>query len=223
MRRYATFEEKLADKLHRRHCLRRAAKIFAKWYQYSFRYILIRNQLLGCFLTKYTGVRFYAWRQVTRLSSSFRRCLKTYWRKHRLLRFRWWKVWTQWENLKLRIYRDFFNRIYDHKTYTVGVQKKLGAFVSRYFIHRAARCIQWRYHRYKLRYFFWSTCVVKRIFMKHFAMWLIKRRKKEENIRQKNEDAAIGHMVERAHLYLQKLLQKKDGKTLLWVYIREVD
>ena len=222
MRRYATFDEKLADKLRQRHNLRRAAKIFAKWYQYSFRYILIRRQLLGCFLTKYMGVRFYAWRQVTKVSSTFRVCLKKYWKKHRLLRFRWWKVWTQWENLKLRIYRNYFNRINDHVEYTISIQKKLGSFVSRYFIHRAARCIQWQYHRYKLRYFFWSTRVVKRVFMKNFSMWLIQRRKKEEQIRQKNEDDACAHMVERAHLYLQKLLQKKDGKTLLWVYIREV-
>jgi hypothetical protein len=222
MRRYSTFHEKLADKLHQRHCLRRVAKIFAKWYQFSFRYIIIRNQLLGCFLTKYMGVRFYAWRRVAKLSSTFRVCLKRYWKKHRLLRFRWWKVWTQWENLKLRIYRNYFNVMGSHMNYTVGIQKKLGSFVSRYYMHRAARCIQWQYHRYKLRYFFWSTRVVKRIFMNHFAMWLLNRRKKEELIRQKNEDAACAHMIERAHLYLQKLLQKTDGKTLLWVYIREV-
>ena len=222
MRRYATFDEKLADKLHQRHNLRKAAKIFAKWYQYSFRYIVIRRQLLGCFLTKYMGVRFHAWRQVTKLSSTFRRCLKIYWKKHRLLRFRWWKVWTQWENLKLRIYRNYFDVINSHTLYTIAIQKKLGSFVSRYFIHRAARMIQWQYHRHKLRYFFWSTRIVKRVFMKNFSMWLIQRRKKEEQLRQKNEDAACAHMVERAHLYLQKLLQKKDGKTLLWVYIREV-
>lgn len=177
---------------------------------------------MDCFLTKYMGVRFYAWRHVTRVSAKFRVCLKRYWRKHRLLRFRWWKVWTQWQNVKLRMFRNYFNIVNDHKEYTVRIQKKLGRFVSRYFIHCAARTIQWQYHRHRLRYFFWCTRVVKRTFMKKFSLWLIKRRKKEEDLRQLSEDAACAHMVERAHLYLQKLLQKKDGKTLLWVYIREV-
>jgi hypothetical protein len=95
IRRNISFKENMAIKLYNRHCKRLCRRVYDEWYRFSFRYILLRRHLLAGFLLRYQGKRFYAWRHIARLSVKFRVCLKKYWRQHRRLYFRWWKVWTQ--------------------------------------------------------------------------------------------------------------------------------
>lgn len=222
MRRILTFKEQLADSLHRRHNNKTLLRYFKHWYIYIYRYRVVRCNLVKQYQLKFIGRRFFAWRYVAKLGHQFRIVMKQYWKKHRLLRFRWWKLWTQWMNLKLRIYRDYFDLIGVYQEYAQNTRLKTARFFDRYIQHCYARRIQKAHRRYKIRLLIWAIKKIKNLYMCHFLLKLIRRRKMKEVKRQKEEEEACKLMVERGHLYLRKLLLTKEGKLLLWTYLREI-
>jgi hypothetical protein len=73
-----------------------------------------------------------------------------------------------------------------------------------------------------MRRTFWAVKTIKNLFMEHYAIWLIRKRRTAEEKRQLQERETSEHMGDRAHLYLRKLLSTRDGKIMLWTYLREV-
>mmetsp|Transcript_23184 Transcript_23184/g.34006 ORF Transcript_23184/g.34006 Transcript_23184/m.34006 type:complete len:515 (+) Transcript_23184:107-1651(+) len=223
IRRNVTFKERMADKLYQRFCSRLCKRMFAEWYKFSFRYTIVRRRLLACFRMRYIARRFFEWRRVAVLGIKFRICLKRYWKRYRRLYFRWWKIVTHWEVMKLRLCRDVFDAMIVHTEYQLDITRKWVDVIQSYYRECNARVIQRSFLSYKLRVQYWATKTIKHLYMEYFAVWLIKRRRKEEMKRQEDEEDACKHMVERAHLYLRKLLQRGDGKGKLWTYLREVN
>lgn len=223
IRRHITFKERMADKLYKRHSRRLCKRIFEEWYKYSFRYVILRRNLLTCYNMRYISRRFYAWRYIARLSVCFRKCLKIYWKRVRKLHFRWWKIWTEWVITKEKICRETFNRIRQHTLYQLKIREYWIYFIREYYKDHSIRLIQRVYRWHRLRKFYWANRVIKKLFMDYFIIWLIRRRKRKEKKRKIQEDLAVQQMVDRSDLYLRKYLQCRDGKAMAWTYIKEVN
>lgn len=223
IRRNITFKERMADKLYRRLSRRLCKKIFHEWYKYSFRYVMIRKNLLVCYQLKYISKRFYAWRYVARLSVCFRKCLKIYWKIRRKSFFRWWRLWTDWLREKERVCRETFRILQLHTVYQTRISYRWRSMIRNHYYLSCVRRIQKTFRWHRLRRYFWANRVIKKLFMDYFIIWLIRRRKRREKKRQQQEDLAIQQMINRSDLYLRKYLQCRDGKGMTWTYLHEIN
>jgi hypothetical protein len=78
----------------------------------------------------------------------------------------------------------------------------------------------WRWHRSRLE--FWAKKRIKAAVLKYFLMKVHMQRKRLDDARRRNEEAAVLDMVNKGNFYLRKLLQDRDGKVLFDIYISEV-
>jgi hypothetical protein len=223
IRRNITFKERMADKLYRRISRRFCKLIFDEWYKYSFRYTMIRRNLLACYNMTYLSRRFFAWRYVAHLSVCFRKCLKIFWKRIRRSYFRWWKVWTTWEAEKERLCRQTFRQLQLHAVYQSGIRYRWTTMIRTHYRLHCVRVIQRSYRWHRMRRFFWANRVIKKLFMDYFIIWLIRRRKRREKKRAQQEELAIQQMISRSDLYLRKFLQCHDGKEMTWTYLHEIN
>ena len=220
--RTLTRNERFADHFHRKLCRKIAIRVFTAWADQTHTYLYLRCGMMRCYQIKYLGRRFYAWRYITALSKRFRVCIKSYWRRHRLRRFKWWKLWTQWAALKERIYAKNFDLLIRYMAYRRRIKQQWVHIITWLRIKEACIVVQraWRWHF--PRYQHWARVMIKSTILSHFLLRLHRKRKRTENLRLKREDGAIKDMVERGHLYLRKLLQDTEGRALYWTYLREV-
>jgi hypothetical protein len=223
IRRNITFKERMADKLYRRLSKRLCKRIFDEWYKFSFRYTIIRKNLLACYNMTYLSRRFYAWRYIAHLSVCFRKCLKIYWKRARRDYFRWWRIWTEWQAEKERLCRETFRLIQLHAVYQTRVRYRWTSMIKTHYRLHCIRVIQRSYRWHRMRRFFWANRVVKKLFMDYFIIWLIRRRKRRERKRKQQEDLAVQQMINRSDLYLRKFLQCRDGKAMTWTYLQEIN
>lgn len=79
------------------------------------------------------------------------------------------------------------------------------------------------YRRYRLRYYYWAVKTIKKLYLKHFSSRLLKMRRAFEYKRGMAEAEALERMVDKGHFYMRKLLQKSEGKEMLYTYLREIN
>jgi hypothetical protein len=124
--------------------------------------------------------------------------------------------------MKLRICKNTIDAMVRHTAYQNHIKRKWVGVIRYYYRLRMAMRLQKAYRVYRLRLLFWAKKTIKHLFMEYFVVWLIKKRHRREQRRQQEEEAACQQMVDRAHLYLRKLLQSADGSAMLWTFLREV-
>lgn len=220
--RALTRNERFADHYYRKLCKKVAVRVFIAWAEQTQMYLYLRGSIMKCYQIKYIGRRFYAWRYVAALSRRFRVCLKSYWRRHRLRRFKWWKLWTQWAALKERIYAKNFDLLVRYMAYRRRIKLQWVHIVTWLRVKEACIVVQrvWRWHW--PRYQHWARLMIKSTILSYFLLRLHRKRKRVESIRRRREEGAVKDMIERGFLYLRKLLQDTEGRALYWTYLREV-
>lgn len=223
MRRILMFKDNLAERLFLRHCKRLCANVFKAWFQFSFKYISVRKSLLSCYHLKYISRRFFAWRYVAKLIKNFRRIMRIHWYKQRLIRFRWWKLWTQWERHKENTLFKHFHILVGHQHYQESIERKWIKLTLLYTDRKSAMKIQRKFRSYQMKYHFWAKKTIKILYMKWFGIKLIKMRKHKERIRSVAEEKALNRVVDVGHDYMRKLLETSIGKEQLYTYLREVN
>jgi hypothetical protein len=220
--RVLTRNERFADHFHRKLCKKIALRVFRGWAGQTQMYMYLRGNMKKCYQLKYLGRRFYAWRFVGQLSKRFRVCIKSYWRRHRLRRFKWWKLLTQWAALKERIYAKNFDLLVRYMAYRRRIKQNWQHIVARQRLKEACIVVQRVFRWHRPRYVHWARVMVKSTVLSHCLLRLHRKRKYKELIRGRREEAATKDMIERGLLYLRKLLQDTEGRALYWIYLREV-
>ena len=220
--RVLTRNERFADHFYRKLCKKVALRVFQAWAYQTETYLYLRHSMMHCYHIKYLGRRFYAWRYISRLSTRFRVCIKSYWRRHRLRRFKWWKLWTQWAALKESIYAKYFDLLIRYMAYRRRIKQQWVHVITWLQIKEACVVVQRVFRWHWPRYQHWARVMIKSSILTHFLLRLHCKRKLNEIHRRHLEETAIKDMIDRGYLYLRKLLQDTEGRALYWTYLREV-
>lgn len=217
------FREKLAMKVLSRMDWRRGERSFQAWKEYAFRYVVVRNHMVRCFRMRFLSFNFHAWRAVARREHILRRVIKRFWFKHRMYRFKWWKMSVRWVTMKVGLLSMCFqvlvkNRRKRHLVYRRFAQISI-AMRRLHSIRIIVRAIS----SYQHRKIYWAHKTIKNFVYGVFQGHIYRLRAAEERVRMNDEEIVYRAIVERARKFLRDKLEEDEGIELLRKYLADVD
>jgi hypothetical protein len=217
------FREKLATKVVSRLNIARGTRAFYAWKGYVFRYVVLRQQMVRCFRMRGISLCFHGWSGVARRENVLRRVMKRYWKKHRLLRFKWWKLIVRWQSLKAGLLQKTFKALKKYYIFKHLVYRKFTSLSFHLRQDRGARTIQRACTAYQHKKVYWGHKKIKQFIYMRYESSIYRTRVLRESLRMKDEEVVYRAIVERAKTFLQNKLEEDEGMDLLKTYLFEVE